>query len=108
MNLVTRAFINDKSSLKINGESHAYDLSSADLNADGADELMLIGIEESISGDAIYQVYVQVYEINNPGCQIIIPKAYLVLDDANLDDSEWEPDCDLFYAQTSVASILRN
>ncbi|NNE55954.1 MAG: VCBS repeat-containing protein, partial [Flavobacteriales bacterium] len=108
LTLEARAFTNDISSLQINDNHHAYDLTSADLNGDGADELVLIGIETSMSGNANYQVFVQVYEINNAGCQIITPKAYLVLDDENLSDSATEPDCDLSYAQTSATGVRRN
>lgn len=99
-----RASISDQASVRINNQYHAYDIGAADLNGDGAEELILTGIEMSGSGNAIYQVFTKVYEVNNTGSNSITPKAYLVIDDQYLVDDDLNG-YQLGYAQTAVTGI---
>ena len=99
-----RASISDQASVRINGQYHAYDIGAADLNGDGAEEVILTGIEASSSGNAIYQVFAKVYEVNDAGSNSITPKAYLVIDDGYLADNVSDG-YQLGYAQTAVTGI---
>jgi len=101
--LKARAFIGDQGSLRINA-SNAFDLSSGDLNGDGAEEIILIGLEESGSGNAELQVFVKVYEVNSIGSNEIRPKAYLILDDKHLADYNMN-EYSLGYAQTAITGL---
>ena len=101
--LKMRAQIGDQQSLRINGWN-AFDLSSGDLNGDGADEIILTGLEKSKTGNAEFQVFVKVYEVNSVGSAMISSKAYLVIDDKHLVD--FDPnDYQLGYAQTAVTGM---
>ncbi|MBN1597843.1 MAG: T9SS type A sorting domain-containing protein [Bacteroidales bacterium] len=101
--LEARAHIEDQISLRINARN-AFDLSSGDLNGDGSDEVILIGLEESGSGDAEFQIFVKVYEVNSSGSNAITPKSYLVLDDVHLADYNGG-EYALGYAQTAVTGL---
>lgn len=103
--LYPRASIIDQVSLRVNDQYHAYDLACGDLNGDGAEELVLTGIEASGSGNANYQAYVQMYEVNSPGSTAITPQAHLVLDDAHLVDDDINGYL-LGYAQTAATALL--
>lgn len=106
LQLQVRGAIADQLSYRINGQHDAYDIASADLNGDGADELILIGIENSGSGDATYQVFVKTYEVNVAGSATITPMASLVLDDTHLVDTVIDNDFLLLgYAQTAVTPM---
>lgn len=100
-----RASLSDQLSLRVNNQYHAYDLACGDLNGDGAEELVLIGLEASGSGNANYQVFVQVYEVNSAGSNTITPQAHLVLDDAHVADDDLNGYL-LGYAQTATTTLL--
>jgi hypothetical protein len=101
--LIKRAYAEDQTSLRINGYN-AFDLGSGDLNGDGADEILLTGLEESSTGNADFQVFVQVYEVNTNGSAEITPRARLVIDDSHLKDYNSNENM-LGYAQTAVTGF---
>ena len=101
LDLQLRASIADQASVRINNY-HAYDISIGDLNGDGAEEVILIGLEPSSSGDALFQVFMKVYEVNSTGSNTITPKAYAVIDDQHLANDNGEG-YQLGYAQTAIA-----
>ena len=104
--LVKRALSDDQTSLRINAYN-AFDLGSGDLNGDGADEILLTGLEESGSGNADYQVFVQVFEVNSTGSGEITPRAHMVIDDEHLADYNSGENM-LGYAQTVVTGFNTN
>jgi hypothetical protein len=102
--LENRAMIGDQSSIRVFAKN-AFDLSCGDLNGDGADEIILTGLEENSSGNADLQVFVKVYEVNSDGSGMISPKAHLVLDDTHFGDYPQDNNYQLAYAQTAVTGL---
>lgn len=102
LELQLRASISDRASLRVQGRS-AYDLGVGDLNGDGKAELLLIGLEESASGNAELQVFVQVYEVMGEGSATLEPRGSMVLNDADLHAGGTGL---LLYAQTAITGVL--
>lgn len=100
-----RASISDQISLRVNNSKDAYDISCGDLNGDGSDEIILMGMENSGSGNANYQSFVKVYEVNNLGSNTITPQGYLVVDDEHIAD-DIQNNYQVGHAQNAVSAML--
>ncbi len=107
LQLHQRAEIADEDLVTFNfNSSEGFSATAADLNGNGKDEIILMGVEDNTTGTGQYATFIKVYEVTGAGSTSIHARARLTLEDTAIDQVINQPNTNnLAYTQNAVTSI---
>ncbi|TVQ10583.1 MAG: T9SS C-terminal target domain-containing protein [Bacteroidetes bacterium] len=109
LQLNQRAEIADEDLVAFNfNSSEGFSAAAADLNGNGKDEIVLMGVENNTTGTGQYATFIKVYEVSGEGSTSIHARGRLTLEDTAIDQVISQPNTNnLAYTQNAVTPITQ-
>jgi len=107
LNLIQRGRINDEDIVATgNNENYeAFGATSADLNGDGKDEIIITALENNTTGSGNYATFLKVYEVVGEGSQTIEARGRITIEDTAIEQVTAQDETYTTYTQNAVTSI---
>jgi hypothetical protein len=106
LDLKIRGIIADENLVSFNfNSSEAFSAVAADVNGNGRDEIILMGVEANTTGSGQYATFIKVYQVSTNGSRNITAKGRLTVEDKAIQLVTNQQNTNTTYTQNAITAI---